>query len=141
MWDRRRTYLANPRQVLQARDTVLVVADAGIHVLRRGGDGTWRATISLLGLDRLAADPSPPPGGTMRHPSLPTAGDPAARSDARDDHDPRWRQLQHTLRKTDAAIHAITSGDPQPYIALWDTDPDATLFGAWGPIERGPGAL
>lgn len=49
--------------------------------------------------------------------------------------------LQDTLRRTDAAIHAITSGDPQPYIALWDDDPDVTLFGAWGPIERGPDAL
>jgi ketosteroid isomerase-like protein len=40
-----------------------------------------------------------------------------------------------------AAIHAITSGNPQPYIALWDDSPDVPLFGAWGPIERGPDAL
>ena len=50
-----RTYVARPQQVLQARDTALVVADAGIHVLRRGGDGAWRATISLLELDRPTA--------------------------------------------------------------------------------------
>ena len=35
----------------QVRDTALVVAAAGIHVLRRGGDGAWRAAISLLELD------------------------------------------------------------------------------------------
>jgi ketosteroid isomerase-like protein len=46
-----------------------------------------------------------------------------------------------TLRETDAAIRAITAGDPEPYIALWDDGPDTTLFGAWGPIERGPDAL
>ncbi len=44
-------YVARPRCVLQARGTALVVADAGIHVARRGGDGAWRAAISLLDLD------------------------------------------------------------------------------------------
>ena len=44
-------YVARPRRVLQARGTALVVADAGIHVVRRGGDGAWRAAISLLELD------------------------------------------------------------------------------------------
>jgi hypothetical protein len=34
--------------VLQSRDTALVVADAGLHVVRRGSDGAWRAAISLL---------------------------------------------------------------------------------------------
>jgi hypothetical protein len=51
-WDRQCTYVARTRQVLQVRDTALVVADAGIHVLRRGIDGAWRAQISLLHLDR-----------------------------------------------------------------------------------------
>jgi len=50
-WDRQFTYVARTRHVLQVRDTALVVADAGIHVLRRGGDGAWRATISLLDLE------------------------------------------------------------------------------------------
>lgn len=50
-WARDRTYVANPRRVLQARDMALVVGDAGIHVLRRGDDGAWRAAISLLDLD------------------------------------------------------------------------------------------
>ena len=48
LWGRDRTYVACPRHVLQARDTALIVADAGIHVLRRGADGAWRATLSLL---------------------------------------------------------------------------------------------
>ena len=53
-------------------------------------------------------------------------------------HGRRWHKLQAKLRENDAAIHAITSGDPKPYMALWADDPDVTLFGAWGPIEHGP---
>ena len=66
---------------------------------------------------------------------------PTARGAADARHGKRRRQLQATLRQTDAAIQAITSGDPHPYIELWDTDPDITLFGAWGPIDRGPDAV
>ena len=51
LWARDLTYLADPQRVLQARDTALVVAQQGINVLRRGGDGTWRYAISLLALD------------------------------------------------------------------------------------------
>ena len=35
------------------------------------------------------------------------------------------------------ALAAIGSGDPQSYIDCWAEDGDVTLFGAWGPIERG----
>jgi ketosteroid isomerase-like protein len=45
------TYLACPQRVLQARDTALVIADAGTHVVRRGSDGAWRAAISLLDIN------------------------------------------------------------------------------------------
>ncbi|MGH2841825.1 MAG: DUF4440 domain-containing protein [Solirubrobacteraceae bacterium] len=48
IWARDLTYLADPRRVLQARDTALVVAPHGINVVRRGADGTWRYAISLL---------------------------------------------------------------------------------------------
>ena len=48
MWDRDYTYVADPRRVLQARDTALVVADRGINVVRRGSDGGWRYAISFL---------------------------------------------------------------------------------------------
>ena len=50
MWDRDRTYVADPRRVLQACDTALVVAERSINVVRRGTDGTWRYAISLLSL-------------------------------------------------------------------------------------------
>ena len=48
MWERERTYLAEPARVLQVPGTALVVADGGIHVVRRGSDGAWRFAISLL---------------------------------------------------------------------------------------------
>jgi hypothetical protein len=50
LWDREGTYVAGPHRVLQARGLALVVADAGIHVVRRCDDGAWRAAISLLDL-------------------------------------------------------------------------------------------
>jgi Domain of unknown function (DUF4440) len=50
MWRADRRYLADPQQILQARDTALVVAERSISVVRRGGDGTWRYAISLLSL-------------------------------------------------------------------------------------------
>ena len=55
MWERDRTYVADPRRVLQARDTALVVAEHAINVVRRGSDGGWRYAISLLSL----RDPTP----------------------------------------------------------------------------------
>jgi hypothetical protein len=48
MWGLRRTYLADPRRVLQVRDTALVVSSCAINVARRGADGSWRYTISVL---------------------------------------------------------------------------------------------
>ena len=48
IWAHDLTYLADPRHVLQARDTALVVAQHGINVARRGDGGTWRYAISLL---------------------------------------------------------------------------------------------
>ena len=51
MWEDGRTYIAEPRRVLQARDTALVVADRGLNVVRRGSDGGWRYAISVLCLE------------------------------------------------------------------------------------------
>jgi len=51
LWARDCTYVARTARVLQARDTALLVSSAATHVLRRSGDGTWRAAISLLQLD------------------------------------------------------------------------------------------
>jgi ketosteroid isomerase-like protein len=53
----------------------------------------------------------------------------------------RRHELEQTLQRVDAALRAMGSGNPDPYIALWDDGPDVTLFGAWGPIERGADAL
>ena len=50
------TYFAEPRRVLQARDTALVLADRAVNVARRGSDGTWRYTIALLSLDPAPND-------------------------------------------------------------------------------------
>ncbi len=51
MWQADRTYVAEPRRVLQARETALVVADRSINVARRGSDGAWRYVISLVSLE------------------------------------------------------------------------------------------
>jgi hypothetical protein len=51
MWEHDRTYLADPRRVLQARTTGLVLTSHGINVVRRGSDGAWRYAIALLSRD------------------------------------------------------------------------------------------
>ena len=48
LWERELTYLADPLRVVQSRTSALVISAQGIHVLRRGGDGAWRLSISLL---------------------------------------------------------------------------------------------
>jgi ketosteroid isomerase-like protein len=47
--------------------------------------------------------------------------------------------LAGALDRLAGALAAMGSGDPAPYAALWEQDPDVTLFGAWGPVERGHG--
>ena len=49
--------------------------------------------------------------------------------------------LDRAIRRVDEAVMTIRSGDSQSYIDCWADDPDVTLFGAWGPIERGHQAL
>jgi hypothetical protein len=58
LWDLDRGYIADARRILQVRDTALVVAGRAINVARRGGDGFWRYTISLLDLGQSVADGS-----------------------------------------------------------------------------------
>jgi hypothetical protein len=48
LWDCDQAYLAEPRQVVQARGTALVLGEGAISVARRGGDGDWRYAIALL---------------------------------------------------------------------------------------------
>ena len=42
------TYLANPRRVLQAGDTALIVAEGAISVVHRASDARWRYVIALF---------------------------------------------------------------------------------------------
>jgi ketosteroid isomerase-like protein len=35
------------------------------------------------------------------------------------------------------ALSAMGGGNPAPYVRCWADSEDATLFGAWGPVERG----
>ncbi|MBM4256054.1 MAG: DUF4440 domain-containing protein [Deltaproteobacteria bacterium] len=41
------------------------------------------------------------------------------------------------LERVRVALAAMGTGNPQPYIDCWAVSDDATLFGAWGPIEKG----
>jgi len=45
--------------------------------------------------------------------------------------------LIDALGQTEAAVEAMRNGDPEPFIACWADSANATLFGAWGPIEHG----
>jgi ketosteroid isomerase-like protein len=45
--------------------------------------------------------------------------------------------LAAVIEKVRLALAAMGSGDPQPYMDLWANRDDVTLFGAWGPIEKG----
>jgi hypothetical protein len=58
LWDLDRRYLAEPRRILQVRDTALVLADHAINVVHRGDDGCWRYAISLLDLEKTTATSS-----------------------------------------------------------------------------------
>jgi ketosteroid isomerase-like protein len=54
---------------------------------------------------------------------------------------PEDRTLAETRERVRGALAAMGSGDPQPYIDLWAESDDVTLFGAWGPIEKGHAQL
>jgi ketosteroid isomerase-like protein len=45
--------------------------------------------------------------------------------------------LSTARERVKVALAAMGSGDPQPYIDCWADSDDVTLFGAWGPIEKG----
>ena len=48
MWELEHMYVADPRRILQARDTALVLGRRAINVVRRRNDGSWRYAISFL---------------------------------------------------------------------------------------------
>ena len=41
------------------------------------------------------------------------------------------------VERVRTALAAMGFGNAEPYIDRWAKSDDATLFGAWGPIERG----
>jgi ketosteroid isomerase-like protein len=45
--------------------------------------------------------------------------------------------FERARERVRAALVAMGSGNPQPYTDCWAKSDDATLFGAWGPIEKG----
>jgi ketosteroid isomerase-like protein len=49
--------------------------------------------------------------------------------------------LTRALEQNDAAQTSMLNGDPDPMIDSWATSDDITLFGAWGPIEKGHKAV
>jgi hypothetical protein len=53
MWQRNRTYLAEPRRIVQAGNTALIMTKHGANVVRRGTDGAWRYAIALLSQDHI----------------------------------------------------------------------------------------
>jgi hypothetical protein len=59
LWDAQRLYLADPRRVLQARDTALVLAGRATNVVRRTDNGSWRYAISLLDLEQATKSDEP----------------------------------------------------------------------------------
>jgi hypothetical protein len=53
IWQRKRTYLAEPRRIVQAGNTALIMTQHGANVVRRGTDGAWRYAIALLSQDHI----------------------------------------------------------------------------------------
>src|SRR3954470_12296075 len=49
--------------------------------------------------------------------------------------------LDRALDRVAAALAAMGAGDPAPYAALWAPGHDVSLYGAWGPVERGHEAV
>src|SRR5215204_7822621 len=45
-------YVADPRRVLLARNSVLVITDQGVNVMQRGADGSWRYAIVLHAVEQ-----------------------------------------------------------------------------------------
>lgn len=50
-WECDRSYVADPRRVMQARDIALIIVERGINVARRGSDGVWRYAVVFVTVD------------------------------------------------------------------------------------------
>ena len=55
MWELGRMYFADPRRILQVRETALVLAERAINVVHRDADGLWRYAISFLDPEEAVA--------------------------------------------------------------------------------------
>jgi Domain of unknown function (DUF4440) len=53
MRQRNRSYLADPRRIVQAGNTALIMTERGANVVRRGTDGAWRYAIALISQDHI----------------------------------------------------------------------------------------
>jgi ketosteroid isomerase-like protein len=49
--------------------------------------------------------------------------------------------LRAALERVADALTAMFTGDPAPYAALWAPGVQPTLYGAWGPTEKGHDAV
>jgi ketosteroid isomerase-like protein len=79
----------------------------------------------LLGLlPAASAGPTPGDGYGAEPASAPCGSHPEA-------------AFERALTNMTAALTAIRQGDAEPYAATFSEADDVTLFGAWGPIERG----
>jgi mannose-6-phosphate isomerase-like protein (cupin superfamily) len=129
------------------RHLALVLGAAGLHVLRRGTDGTWRAAISLLDLE--------PTGEPMSQDtqSLAPIATPAGAGEA------RWwfgalAGIKITAAQTGGLLSMLEITEPPdvdgpPHVhhredeAFWILDGDATFEGGDATIEAhaGPAPL
>lgn len=50
-------------------------------------------------------------------------------------------ELQEALGRYEVGIDALMGGSPEPYTDCWARADDVTLYGAWGPVDRGFAAV
>jgi ketosteroid isomerase-like protein len=49
--------------------------------------------------------------------------------------------LSRAMERVADGLAAMGGGDPGPYASCWADSPEVTLFGAWGPVEKGHHAV
>ena len=49
--------------------------------------------------------------------------------------------LSRAMDRVADGLAAMAAGNPGPYAACWADSPEVTLFGAWGPVEKGHHAV
>jgi hypothetical protein len=59
LWQGERSYVADPKHILLARNIALIVAERDINVARRGSDGIWRYAIVRLPFEGASAHERP----------------------------------------------------------------------------------